>query len=436
MSNVKLINSAPHDLVESHDGITWGVQLAVGLDRLKYGLHIQWPKDQKFFDDLGESKKYAQDLHTSVPLTLDGFEKDAFTMHTTGRSGGFTFHISRADVHIFVSVRKNWMETPNIWVDIGSVSCWNPGYQDTVAIVEELVEQYGGKIHKNGISEAHLCVDCIGLELSKLGIQDPDLWITRANKLHFFYDRRQFSGISMNQSEGRLGISDDEQIDMVGSLHESGLSAGEGDISLRVYNKVLELKKDGAKQSVFASVWGKKEYDNQPVTRVEFQLRRPVLRQLKVNTLEELFDNLGGIWAYCVGDWALFCTEAPDRENRHQDRAVIHPWWIVMQSIDWSTFSFVSRERILPQKDKYQMADQMVGCALNLAAIGRCPLDVDSIVVFLQKEIADWCERKSIELDEKTGEPVLLEKMKKKINECWPHGIENEEFHGPYTETE
>ncbi len=41
----------------------------------------------------------------------------------------------------------------------------------------------------------------------------------------------------MNQSEGRLGISDDEPTDTVESLHESGLSAGEGDISLRVYNK-------------------------------------------------------------------------------------------------------------------------------------------------------------------------------------------------------
>ncbi|MCI5219147.1 MAG: hypothetical protein D3914_08150 [Candidatus Electrothrix sp. LOE2] len=433
--NVKLKNNAVHDLVETHDGITWGVELSTGLDRLKYGLHVQFPKDQKFFDALGESKRHAQDLHTSVPLTLEGFDQDAWTMHTTGRSGGFTFHISRADVHLFVSVRKNWMQTPNIWVDIGSVSCWNPGYGETLAMVEELVSQYGGKIHKNGISEVHLCADCIGLELSELGIQSPDLWITRANKFHFFYDRREFSGISLNQSEGRLGISNKENIDTVGSLHESGLSAGEGDISFRVYNKVLELKRDGAKQSVFASVWGKTEYDNQPVTRVEFQLRRPVLRQLKVNTLEELFEKLGGIWAYCVGDWAVFCNTAPDRENRHQDRADVHPWWIVMQSIDWNTYHSVAREKILPQKDKYQLADQMVGCALNLAAIERCPLDIDSIVDHLQIEVEQWCRRKIQELD-KDGKPVLLEKMKKKLNECWPHGIENEEFHGPYIETE
>ena len=47
--------------------------------------------------------------------------------------------------------------------------------------------------------------------------------------------------------------------------------------------------------------------------------------------------------------------------------------------------------------------------------------------------MADWCLRKSKELDEKTGRPVLIEKMKKKINECWPHGMEHEEFHGPYS---
>ena len=432
MNNVKLTNKDVLGIVETHDRITWGVQLATGLDRLKYGLHVQWPKDQKLFDELGDSKRHAQDLHTSVPLTLEGFDEDSFTMHTTGRSGGFTFHVSRADVHIFFSVRKNWMETPNVWVDIGSVSCWNPGYTEIIQMVEDIIAQYGGKILKNGISETHLCVDCIGLELSQLGIQSPELWITRANKFHFFYDRREFTGISMGQSEGRLGISDDEQIDTVGSLHESGLSAGEGDISLRVYNKVLELKKDGSKQSVFASVWGKEEYNDEPVTRVEFQLRRPVLRQLNVNTLEDLFEKMGGVWAYCVSEWAIFCEDEPDRENRHQDRAVVHPWWLVMQSIDWSTYVPVARQRILPQKDKYQLADQMVGCALNLAAIERCPLDIDAITEYLQREVAEWCRRKIEELD-KDGNPVLLEKMKKKINECWPHGMD-EEFHGPYVE--
>jgi hypothetical protein len=434
MNNVKLTNKEALRLVETHDRITWGVQLAIGLDRLKYGLHVQWPKVQKLFDDLGESKRHAQEQHTSIPLTLDGFEKDAWTMHTSGRPGGYTFHISRADVHVFFSVRKNWMETPNVWVDIGSASCWNPGYRETVAMIEDLVAEYGGKILKNGVSEAHPCVDCIGLELSDLGIQDVELWITRANKFNFYYDRREFTGISLHQSEGRLGISDDEQIDTVGSLHESGLSAGQGDISLRVYNKVLELKKDGSKQSLFASVWGKDEYNNEPVTRTEFQLRRPVLRQLKVDTLEDLFEKMGGVWEYCVSEWAMFCEEEPDRENRHQDRATIHPWWQVMQSIDWSTYQPVTRQRILPQKDKYQLADQMIGCGLNLAAIKLCPLDVDSIVSYLQAEVEDWCRRKAKEKDEKTGNPVLIEKMKKKINECWPHGIENEEFHGPYVQ--
>ncbi|MCI5158779.1 MAG: hypothetical protein D3906_10145, partial [Candidatus Electrothrix sp. AUS1_2] len=415
-------------------GITWGVELSIGFDRLKYGLHVQFPKDQKFFDELGESKRHAQELHTSVPVSLKGFEEDGWTMHTTGRSGGFTFHISRADVHVFVSVRKNFMETPNLWIDIGSVSCWNPGYRETIDTIYRLVRAYGGKIFKNGLSEVHPCADCIGLELSDLGIQNPDLWITRANKFHFFYDRREFTGISMKQSEGLLGLSDDKMIDTVGSLHESGLSAGEGDISLRVYNKVLELKRDGAKQSVFASVWGKEEYNNVPVTRVEFQLRRPVLRQLKVDTLEDLFEKIDGIWAYCVGDWAMFCETSPDRDNRHQDRAPVHPWWVVLQSIDWGSYSPVSRRRILPQKDKYQLADQMIGCALSLAATERCPVDVDSIVDYLQRFVAEWCLLKSKELDEKTGEPVLLEKMKKKLNECWPHGMDHEEFHGPYTE--
>ena len=193
--------------------------------------------------------------------------------------------------------------------------------------IKDLIELFGGKIRKTGVTEVHLCADFIGCEISDLGIHNFTQWITRATKFHAHYESSKFTGVSLDQSFGQLGISD-SKFDEVGIIVENGISVGLGDIALRIYDKVLEMKRQPSKQSIFSSVWGQDEYNGQAVTRVEFQLRRPVLRQLKVNTLEDLFQKAGGIWEYCTQSWSRFCTDPVDKKNRHHDRAETHPFWL------------------------------------------------------------------------------------------------------------
>lgn len=429
-----ILNGAGSEAVP-HDGITWGVELStgsfitsVGFDRFKCGFHVEWSKTE-LLDLLGDWKSRAQEVHDSVAVVLPGFGDEPFLIHTSGRKGGFAFHLSRADLDIFFSARKDWMTTPNVWVDIGSVSCWVPGWRHTLDLVEDIIDRFGGRIHKTGLSEVHLCTDFIGVDINGLGLHTYENWITRANIFKPFYERTTFSGIEFAQSEGPLGLSG-KAFDIVGApVVESGLQVSKGDIMLRVYNKVLELKRDKAKQSVFASVWGKEEYNGQPVTRVEFQLRRPVLRQLGVDTLSDLLEKLSGVWEYCACCWAVLCAEAPDRKNRHQDRAEIHEFWKAVQAVDWGTYQPVFRKKLQPLKDKHQNADQLVGCALNIAAIERCGNSIDEVIRVVTSEIADWIRVKGLEPDPRTGEPVLLAKLKRKRGEIWPHGMEAE-VHG------
>lgn len=429
-----ILNGAGSEAVP-HDGITWGVELVTGpvfsspgFDKLKCGFHVEWSKTE-LLDLLGDWKSRAQEVHDSVAVVLLGFGDEPFLIHTSGRKGGFAFHLSRADLDIFFSARKDWMTTPNVWCDIGSVSCWVPGWRHTLDLVEDIIARFGGRIHKTGLSEIHLCTDFIGVEIGSLGLQSYDRWITRANVFHSYSQRAKFSGVELSQTEGPLGLSG-KPFDIVGStVTETGLRVGQGDIMLRVYDKVLELQRDGAKQSVFASVWGKEEYSEQPVTRVEFQLRRPVLRQLGVDTLSDLLEKLSGVWEYCACRWAVLCAEAPDRLNRNQSRAEIHEFWKAVQAVDWGTYQPVFRKKLQPLKDKHQNADQLVGCALNIAAIERCGNSVDEVIRVVTSEIADWIRVKGLEPDPRTGEPVLLAKLKRKRGEIWPHGMEAE-VHG------
>ena len=411
------------------DRLTRGVQISKGLDRFKFGLYVEF-NFHLLFDILTDAKVEAQETRKLIPIKLGPDENYYYNCHSTGKNGGYAFHISRADVNIFISTRKNYMETPNVWVDIGSASCWSPGYNTVIEYVSKMLRIYGGKIHKNSVSEVHLCADFIGLPIESLSIEKYSNWITRANKFNSYYDRCKFTGVSLDQTEGDLGRIDKH----VGFSIETGISIGKGDISLRIYDKVNEIETNNSKKSLFASVWGKDEYDGQPVTRVEFQLRKTVLKQFRIKTIESLFEKMNGLWAYCTNDWARLCEKPFDRENRHQDRAKIHSWWKQVQAIKWGAETIVVRKKPLPQKDKTQLVDMMIGCAMNLAAIDGCRYnDIGQITSFLMGEVDTYCRRKSKIIDKRTGRSELQEKMKQKINEVWPYGFD-EVSHGPIQE--
>lgn len=399
-------------------GLTRGVLLSQGLDRLKIGYYVEFGS-QFLFDLLGDAKLQAQESKQVVPIKLGPDENYYYNVHDRGRQGGYAFWISRADVNIFISTRTDYLRTPNVFIDIGSASCWSPGYNTVLQFIVRMLRIYSGKIIRNSISEVHLCSDFIGLDVSELGIEHFDRWITRARKLNTYYDRTKLTGVTLDQNE------DDPQ-----SAIETGIVLGKGDIALRIYDKICEIQKNNSKQSLFASVWGREEFDEDPVTRVEFQLRKNVIRQFRIKTLEQLFDNLDGLWQYCTTEWARFCEEPYDRENRHQDRAQIDPWWKIVQELNWGKETIIIRKKPLPQKDKNQLIDQMIGCALNVAAIDLCKWnDVDQITNFLMGEIDTWCRIKAKNKNPKTGLTELQEKMKQKINECWPYGYC--EVHGP-----
>lgn len=406
------------EFFDPHDRLTRGVQISQGLDRLKIGFYVGFKLDL-LFDVLADAKRESQENRQLVPVVLGPDENYHYNCHPTGKRGGYAFHIQKGDVNVFISTRKDWMKTPNVLIDIGSSSCWAPGVDSTLHFIKMMLALYSGQIHKNSVSEVHICADFIGLDIESLELNNYDKWITRANKFDAYSDRTKFTGITLRNTE------DDDL-----SALETGISVGKGDLMLRIYDKVFEMKKNESKQSLFASVWGKKEFDEESVTRVEFQLRKNVLKQFMVKTLEDLYRKLSGLWGYCTYEWARFCQSSFDRKNRHQDRAIIHPWWKKVQQLKWGKNIHVNRKKPLSLKGKKQLSDVMGGCALNLAAIGGIEAnDTEAIKVFLSDFIEEWCEQKSKNINEKTGKNELQEKMQQKINEVWPYGFG--EVHGP-----
>ncbi len=112
------------------------------------------------------------------------------------------------------------------------------------------------------------------------------------------------------------------------------------------------------------------------MTRIEFQIRRAVPKELEVNTIEDLETKLDSIWQYCVTDWSRFCAKkitAKDRKNKHQSRYATAFLWEFVCSIRFTQEKSIiplERGKPPPQTKIEALRKLLAGVALSLSAAG------------------------------------------------------------------
>ncbi len=185
-----------------------------------------------------------------------------------------------------------------------------PGYN---LIHERFIAQIqllGGKICKEIVSEVHLAADIIGLDINDLTIHDQEYWISQVKDFNVYRHARKITGITI----------------------------GKGKTMLRIYDKVHELQYSTYKQETCSEIWKTENYNNRPVTRVEFQIRREILKDIKlspydsrgIDTFQDLGNALQSIWAYCAQQWSRHNLTHIDHENNHQSRAELSEFWKIV----------------------------------------------------------------------------------------------------------
>jgi hypothetical protein len=70
---------------------------------------------------------------------------------------------------------------------------------------------------------------------------------------------------------------------------------GKGDVVLRIYNKVIEIEEHSDKVWLF-QFWGV----SADVWRIEWQIRKDVLKRFSIRTFEDLFSGYGDALRYLV----------------------------------------------------------------------------------------------------------------------------------------
>ena len=358
-----------------------------GIDFLKVNYQVKWD-DYTFLDTIDWIKKKIQET--------DDTEMEAFVskgLHWNVQRTGtakFSYRLKAGDVSILFSRREPRGSMPNLRLEIGSLSAQTCLLQ-VVNDVRHWLESHQANFQNEQVAEVHLAADFIGLDLRTLSIEDQERWIQRSHSFSPYYLHRKLTGISL----------------------------GKGDFMLRIYDKVTELKRSENKQEVFRDLWKVETYDCYAVTRVEYQLRRPVLKEFHhleycngIDTVKQLLFGIRALWNYATHDWARFMSSMVDRDNNHQSRAVYSDFWNIVRSVVWTGIAELRRESPIKHKDIEALRKQARGILMSIAAFFvEKPEDIDAIVNHSQELIEK--DLREFFMDESK----FIKRMMKKRNE-------------------
>ena len=122
-------------------------------------------------------------------------------------------------------------------------------------------------------------------------------------------------------------------------LGSSGVTFGKSAVMLRIYDKLLEMRKGGDVAKFEVLVENRWNGDQRPeggATRVEFQLKRDVLRAMGFDDVPKLLGNLREVCRWCTEDWCRFTDGVSDRT--HTDRCESSDLWKQVQAALFEAF--------------------------------------------------------------------------------------------------
>ncbi len=270
--------------------------LLCGIDSLDLGLYVVWGSDWKrrlhFLDKKKQQARKNGGLLISLPSGRSCIFKPG------GKGENYRFHLQFDAYNLFIGKAAKPGTSPNVYLSISAKVLWLNGIETALTwIAQDLKAIGGGTIQLVQISRLDLCADFhVPGGLSHEFILSHK--ITRNDKGKLFLDKNE--------------------------LQTYYAADGKSPIQLRIYNKGLEVKQGGIKLW-FLDLW-KREATND-IWRIEFQVRRPALKQFGINSLDDLQEKQSGLWNYLTTKW--FSLRTPD--NDKAERKTIHPFWSAIQ---------------------------------------------------------------------------------------------------------
>jgi len=271
--------------------------LLAGVDTLAVGFQVQdFRLTPEEWAMLADAKYQAQGTmfdSGGTPVELRG---QKFSVNPKG-GRGYEYVLVNADVTVQLAERAEGGGVyPEIHITWRSAYLWRYGWRAAYIHVRDWV--YGwAVVSGQKVSRVDLCLD-LNWSLPEIDLKGNEV-TTYARNRREFYIQHHLKG-----------------------LDETGYSFGQGDLTCRMYDKLVEIVHSN--KSWFQDLWRKRGWDGEsPVTRVEFQARRDFLKSLQINTVEDLENQLADLWRYFSG-WVSLRDKAADSNRR---RWPVKPFW-------------------------------------------------------------------------------------------------------------
>ena len=344
--------------------------LLAGTDTLDFGMFVEFDAGwSRIAAKLAQLKRAARG---TAGLVVGGGR----CLVLPGGKPNYPFHIQYSGFQLYLS-RKSRPdgETPNVFVSLNSELLWHRGERAAIEHVQaELAELAPGIVQQCRISRCDLAVDL----LLPGGLTDD------------FVRRQAVSHV------GKHRIFTD--LDRLETMY---VGATDSDILLRIYDKSAEVAH--SEKLWFLPLWGLEQ--NADVWRFEFQVRRPMLRSCRINTLDDLLARRSDLWQYLTYNW--FTLRLPDNENA--TRRTVHPLWQIVQQCAerfGPATEPIRRQRpqssLDPLRSVRQAAGSLVGYAvrkeLTTLEVALQELGDDLRHEFQERNFGEEWQRKAIQL--------------------------------------
>ncbi len=334
--------------------------LLTGIDSLDLGVHVEWP--DRWFELVQSMAKAKENAAGTKGIPWDRSPLDNVLILPNGKQPMYAFHLQTPELHIFLARTNRSSKYPNVYISTTAQALWLDRPCPTIERISDFIIGLGGNIERMQVSRCDLCCDFLipgGLTLEFL---------------------REFK-VSRSRAWKPYLTGDNLETFYVGG--------NGGELQCRIYNKAIEVSRDGSK-SWFLNLWKIKELCD--VWRVEFQIRRDVLRQFCVDSFDDLVKKSGGIWTNLTTSWLSFRLQ----DDPNPTRRTVHPWWQAVQevAIDFGSGLELKRQHKRP---KSALAEWYIahgaGCLVGYAARRNLPCLNEAMRSYMQDAEAYWAQK-------------------------------------------
>lgn len=235
------------------------------------------------------------------------FQGVEFIVRPKGGSG-YAYILQNDDMEVAISphITKGRL-IPEIKVELRSRLLWHKGWDMAVLFVDAWVNSWSSVV---GMTVARLDL-AVDVPQALPRISEIDNVVTRARAKTVYHTIE--SGYQDNRERFSVGA------------RQTGYRFGRGGpLVARIYDKDAEIEHSG--KEWMKDIWRENGWDGEaPVTRVEFQLRRDVLKEMGIEDVTSVRTRMGDVWEYLTNDWLRVVRRS--RRDGHRHRWPVHPFW-------------------------------------------------------------------------------------------------------------